>query len=251
MTIGVYLIRNTVNGKVYVGSSNNVEKRFGGHRHRLRKGIHSSCHLQEAWRKYGEESFVFILKRTCEESRLLEIEQEYMDLYLSPDHDCGYNICEKAGRPPSRKGVSKSPETRRRMSEAAIERGKSAEYRKSLSEGIKRGGGAWNKGIKHPPERIEIYRQRSTGKKHSEETLAKMRAWQSVHNPSKGVVPSIETRLLKSKKTAMFSAEQALEMRSLWSSGVSIMKISKMFACSHSCASRVIKGDRLAYKIAE
>ena len=174
MTTGVYMIRNIVNGKVYIGSSVNVERRFGDHRRSLRRGTHTSRYLQNAWNKHGEQSFVFVAKTECEEACLLDVEQEYMDLYLSYDSDCGYNICEKAGRPPPRKGVPKSQETRRRMSEAAKSR--PPEYWKRCAD-ARRGPGNHMFGKKHPPERIEIYRQRSTGKKHTEEAKAKIKEW--------------------------------------------------------------------------
>jgi len=51
---------------------------------------------------------------------------------------------------------------------------KSAEQRAKISETLK-GHTPWNKGVKLTEEQVEILRQRATGRKHSEETLAKMR----------------------------------------------------------------------------
>lgn len=56
---GVYQIYNTVNGKRYIGSSIHIEQRFKEHLRNLRANKHVNAHLQSAWNKYGEHSFVF------------------------------------------------------------------------------------------------------------------------------------------------------------------------------------------------
>lgn len=55
---GVYQIYNTVNGKRYIGSSIHIEQRFKEHLRNLRANKHVNAHLQSAWNKYGEHSFV-------------------------------------------------------------------------------------------------------------------------------------------------------------------------------------------------
>ena len=57
----IYHIRNIVNEKRYVGQTiqKNPQKRWWYHRHQLRKGIHMSPYLQNAWNKYGEDTFIF------------------------------------------------------------------------------------------------------------------------------------------------------------------------------------------------
>lgn len=57
--IGIYKIRNVVNGNFYVGSSNDIKHRFAAHRRMLRGSRHHCAHLQAAWNKYGEECFIF------------------------------------------------------------------------------------------------------------------------------------------------------------------------------------------------
>jgi group I intron endonuclease len=63
---GIYRIRNTVNDKVYIGQTSNLAARWRTHRHRLRAGTHDTAHLQAAWHKYGERSFVFEILQPCE-----------------------------------------------------------------------------------------------------------------------------------------------------------------------------------------
>ena len=58
---GVYKILNRKNGKFYIGSSVDIEKRFNSHRKKLIAGTHNNKHLQNAWNKYGEDSFEFFV----------------------------------------------------------------------------------------------------------------------------------------------------------------------------------------------
>lgn len=80
---GIYKIVNKVNGKYYVGSSNDVCGKFGRwyeHRQELNKNVHTNDHLQNAWNKYGESNFEFMLVEQCDVSNLLIIEQHYLDI---------------------------------------------------------------------------------------------------------------------------------------------------------------------------
>lgn len=77
--IGIYLIRNKITGKFYVGQSKNVKDRLRRHKYLLRHRSHINIHLQRAFDKYGEEIFEFVLLQECEESLLNEIEQKIID----------------------------------------------------------------------------------------------------------------------------------------------------------------------------
>lgn len=57
MKSGIYRIVNTVNGKCYIGSSKDIDKRVRQHMGKLRAGTHINPYLQNAYNKYGEESF--------------------------------------------------------------------------------------------------------------------------------------------------------------------------------------------------
>src|SRR4051812_8478775 len=79
MTCGIYQIRNTVNGKVYIGSSTNVEGRWRTHKCALRKKTKkASPHLQAAWIKYGESAFVFEIINSVPVDKLKVVEAEYI-----------------------------------------------------------------------------------------------------------------------------------------------------------------------------
>lgn len=58
-TIGIYKITNTVNNKIYIGRSAEMEVRWKCHRSKLVNSKHVNPHLQNAWNKYGGCAFVF------------------------------------------------------------------------------------------------------------------------------------------------------------------------------------------------
>lgn len=56
---GIYKIENKVNGKVYIGESLDIERRWNEHREDLDNNKHHSFKLQNDWNKYGEDNFKF------------------------------------------------------------------------------------------------------------------------------------------------------------------------------------------------
>lgn len=117
MNNGVYIIKNKVSGKVYVGSAVNIERRWRDHKYLLRKSKHHSPHLQSSWDKHGEENFEFIVIEPVKNSlHLVAVEQTFLDYYKSYDPEKGYNVCRTAGSPML--GKTHSEETKRKMSEA-------------------------------------------------------------------------------------------------------------------------------------
>ena len=127
---GVYQIYNTVNGKRYIGSSIHIEQRFKEHLRNLRANKHANAHLQSAWNKYGEHSFVFEEIELCEPDQCLKIEQEYIDYYYAADRKFGYNIDPYADHA----GNTLSEETRKKISEKAKGRKWSKEQRENWSK---------------------------------------------------------------------------------------------------------------------
>jgi len=88
----VYVIKNLVNGKVYVGSSIKVRKRRNTHWTSLSLGKHPNAHLQAAWDLYGEQAFEFSMIEQCAEDIRLQREQFWIDTYGASDPKKGYNI---------------------------------------------------------------------------------------------------------------------------------------------------------------
>jgi len=89
---GVYKIVNTINGKMYIGSSIHINDRWKEHKRDLKNNKHHSKHLQRSFNKYGEDNFEFEIIEECEENETLIKEQHYLDLYKTYDKNKGYNI---------------------------------------------------------------------------------------------------------------------------------------------------------------
>lgn len=56
---GVYRIRNTGNGKSYVGYSTDLPARINRHKTELKFGSHRNARLLGEWKLFGEASFEF------------------------------------------------------------------------------------------------------------------------------------------------------------------------------------------------
>ena len=65
MVVGIYKITNKVNGKCYIGQSQDIATRFREHRYLLRQNKYGNNKIQNAWNKYGEENFTFEIIEEC------------------------------------------------------------------------------------------------------------------------------------------------------------------------------------------
>ena len=164
MKSGIYIIENTTNGHIYVGSAVNLTKRKINHFYALRNGTHSNKHLQKAWIKYRENSFIFKIILECQPLELISNEQRFID-ELKPQ----YNIQPTAY---SNLGVIFSEETRRKNS--ISHKGKtnphgplSLETRQKISQSKK------GKPNPHSKEHGEKLSLAQIGRKTSDETRAK------------------------------------------------------------------------------
>lgn len=57
--MGVFQVRNTVSGRVYVGSSSDLPSILNRHRAQLRLGAHPDRALQADWKSLGDAAFEF------------------------------------------------------------------------------------------------------------------------------------------------------------------------------------------------
>lgn len=89
---GIYCIRNTANGKIYIGSAIDIQKRFTSHKTLLNKNSHYNSYLQNSWNKYGHNSFEFTTVEKCNEDMLLIREDAWINYYDSMNKDKGYNL---------------------------------------------------------------------------------------------------------------------------------------------------------------
>lgn len=197
MTTGVYSITCRVNGKRYIGSSVNIQSRWGAHRRLLTTGRHWNKHLQNAWNKHGAASFVFEIVEATEPSARVDRE-----LFWANEFKAEYN----QSVPDVTKGAfTPSENTRRRVAETNSEQprwlGKhhSEETKLKVSKS-KMGTASWNKG-KHLSEEHRLNLSIAhKGQTPTDETLLKRsKALKGRASPMKGKRHSAETLLKMSE----------------------------------------------------
>lgn len=90
--IGIYKIVNNINGKIYIGQSTNISRRWKEHRTRY-TNVTEDSHivLYKAIKKYGLNNFSFEVLEECKISELNEKEIYYIKLYNSEVPN-GYNL---------------------------------------------------------------------------------------------------------------------------------------------------------------
>ena len=86
----IYIIKNTVNSKVYIGQTRtSVDQRWKEH---LRHAQYGDQVINRAMKKYGIDKFYIETLEICDISILDEREIYYIDLYDSTDKSKGYNV---------------------------------------------------------------------------------------------------------------------------------------------------------------
>jgi len=144
---GIYSIQNRINNKLYIGSSADIGKRFMRHTSCLRGDYHPNTHLQSAWKKYGEQNFIFNVIEITPKSNLIKQEQYWIDKYHVLNDKLGYNICPFANKSGmsketknkisrTKKGVPMKEKTKKKLSIAktGIKLNLSPEARKKIGD---------------------------------------------------------------------------------------------------------------------
>jgi len=92
--IGIYKIENVVDGKKYIGSSVNIEKRFIRHKCDLNRGKHHNIFLQRSYNLHGKNNFIFEIIEECTLEELKILEQKYLDnIFVNENcNDKYYNL---------------------------------------------------------------------------------------------------------------------------------------------------------------
>ncbi|MCM3216498.1 GIY-YIG nuclease family protein [Niallia taxi] len=95
---GIYLIKNTENGKLFVGSTRNL-KTLNGVKFSLENGGHMNKQLVAEWKQFGKDTFTFevleVLKKKDdpyfnEKEELGKLEEKWLE-ELQPFGGRGYN----------------------------------------------------------------------------------------------------------------------------------------------------------------
>jgi len=140
---GVYYIRNTVTGMLYVGSAMILNTRLNQHRSLLRSGRHPNSHLQRSWNKHGATAFEIViaelvpslgLSRFQHKDAVLAAEQRHLDEMRPYDRRRGFNNATKAEA--HHFGLRHSVESKLRISRAR--KGKHTGPRGPMPEATKR-----------------------------------------------------------------------------------------------------------------
>lgn len=84
--IGIYKITNNINGKIYIGQSNNIQRRFSEHQNR---GAASRIPVDVAIQRYGKENFNFEIIEECSIEQLNQKETYWITYFNSIEN--GYN----------------------------------------------------------------------------------------------------------------------------------------------------------------
>jgi group I intron endonuclease len=79
---GIYCITNTVNNKVYIGSTKNFYHRLIMHRADLLRKEHYNSYLQNSFNKHGYHAFEVSILEFCKSEDLKSREKYYLDLFL-------------------------------------------------------------------------------------------------------------------------------------------------------------------------
>lgn len=89
---GIYKITNRINGKCYIGKSENLARRIRYHVLSLQTGKNKNTHMQNAYSKYGKKSFAIeIIETLSPEDDIDERERFWIKTYKSYLSDYGYN----------------------------------------------------------------------------------------------------------------------------------------------------------------
>ncbi len=89
MAIGIYKQENKLNGKIYIGQSVNIQKRYQQHLYDALNRCEEGTGVDFAIKKYGIENFDFDIVEECPVDKLDEREQQWIAYYDS--YNNGYN----------------------------------------------------------------------------------------------------------------------------------------------------------------
>ena len=226
LTTGIYEIRNTTNDKRYVGSAVNFAARWTKHLSQLRRGVHHSRRLQNAWNLHGEPAFEFRRLVVCGRAMLLTYEQAAMDAF-SPE----YNIRIKAE---SCLGVKRTPEFCAALSLRKKGQTHSEATKRMISEKIKAIGGR--------PHTEESRRKMSESQKGKKSPHLTRLAASKV-----GVPRPAHVRAKLSQKNAKLTEHQVREIRRRYAAGALQKHLSEEYEIRQSCVSEIVRGVAYAW----
>jgi len=131
MTIIIYRIRNTINGKIYIGqTSKNIATRFMQHTSSAKKQRNNCYKLENAINKYGKENFTIEeILRTENEEDANQLEISFISKYDTINR--GYNI-QSGGR--GNRDIKGSKNPRSKLTDTQVDDIKALASSKALNQ---------------------------------------------------------------------------------------------------------------------
>lgn len=222
---GIYKIINTNTGKIYIGSAVDLRRRLYAHLKSLRRNSHDNTYLQNAWNKYGEDSFEFsVIEIVDDKSKLLEVEQKWINQTLCYKRDKGYNISPTAG---STLGLKHTKEQRLKNSLAkrgskspnhTIDESIAKEIKLKLKDGL---------GIKEVSEIMNVNYD-------VVKSIKQGKAWNHV-------LPEIDLSNINLKKK--LNEDEVLEIKKMLNEDKKVKEIAKVFGVSYRTVSAIKNGN--------
>lgn len=134
----IYMLKNVVNGKIYIGKSKNALRRFTQYKSAFKKprSKYLNSHISRSIKKYGTSNFTFSVIEYVSEAELADREIHWMKHFRSHERDFGYNL-----RVDSSGKTEFTPDMRMNLSLGARNQWLDKSKREKTIEGLKRG---WN-----------------------------------------------------------------------------------------------------------
>lgn len=206
------MIRNLVNGKYYIGSAQNIDRRRKDHFRTLRGGYHHNRHIQSAWNQYGEEAFDFMVICLVPEERLIQVEQAYIDSFFAADQNFGYNLRPVAH---SNLGYKFGEEMREKNRLAHLGKKHSDEAKRKTSEAL-------------------------TGKKKTKQHASRI-------SSGKIGCKRPDVSAWAPEKLSLLSHDQVLAMREDHANGLTFRSLAEKYNCNASTAHSAVRGVGVFY----
>ena len=213
----IYLIKNKVNNKKYVGQTINFKKRKRVHLLHLKNNDHHNKHLQNSYNKYGIENFnIKIIENNIKRKNLDEKEVYWINYYNTYNGD-GYNLTPGGkvlrGEDNPFYGMQHSKETRIRMKRNHVD----------------------VSGINNPMYGADLNGENNPmyGKKHKEETIKIMKnKKQGIKNPRSKVNQRIADEIYYIYKNT----------------DLSFAKVGKIYNLGTTTIGKIVNGNHWATK---
>ena len=130
---GIYIIKNSIDEKVYIGECKNFYKRFGRHLSQLRRGVHYNSKLQNFVNKYGIDILSFdIIEEMPGSSSDERVDKEIFYIRKYNSIDAGFNLVED-----SRLMAHITEEARQKSSKSLLGIKRDEDFKEKVKEGLK------------------------------------------------------------------------------------------------------------------